>query len=274
MTLLTRPFSLRGALWMSAGDDVVVDPQRIALLVKIDELGSISRAAKAVGWGYKSAWDAVETMNLVAGKALVAKSVGGRGGGGTRLTDHGRTLVRTFRLVEREHRRFVETLDRDAAGLADETLLSRRTSMKTSARNQLPGRVVALTDGAVHDEVEIDVGGHQRVVATVTRGSREALGLAIGVEVFALVKASSILLAMDSGKARFSTRNQISGRIRRIVSGAVNAEVVLDLPQGGHLVASITQASAKALKLTEGEVVSALFKASSVILAVAVHGER
>lgn len=73
MTLLTRPFSLRGALWMSAGDDVVVDPQRIALLVKIDELGSISRAAKVMGWGYESAWDAVETMNVLAGSPLVAK---------------------------------------------------------------------------------------------------------------------------------------------------------------------------------------------------------
>jgi molybdate transport system regulatory protein len=268
MTFMMQPFSLRGALWMSAGEDMVADRQRIELLVKIDELGSISRAAKVMGWGYKSAWDAVETMNVLAGSPLVAKAVGGRGGGGTRLTDQGQRLIRTFRLIEREHRRFIETLDRDAAGIADEALLSRRTSMKTTARNQLPGRVMVVAEGALHDEIEIDVGGHQRVVAMVTRSSREALGLGIGVEVFALVKASSIILASADAQARFSARNQITGHVRRIITGAVSTEVVLEMPNGGHLVASITLASAQALALKEGDVVTALFKASAVILAV------
>lgn len=268
MTIMTRPFSLRGALWISAGEDMVADRQRIELLLKIDELGSISRAAKMMGWGYKAAWDAVETMNVLAGSPLVAKAVGGRGGGGTRLTDQGHGLVKAFRLIEREHRRFIETLDRDAAGIADEALLSRRTSMKTSARNQLPGRVLAVVEGALHDEIEIDIGGQQRVVATVTRSSREALGLGIGAEVFPLVKASSIILASADAQARFSARNQITGPVRRIITGAVSTEVVLEMPNGGHLVASITLASAQALALKEGDVVTALFKASAVILAV------
>lgn len=146
--------------------------------------------------------------------------------------------------------------------------------MKTSARNQLPGRVLAVVEGALEDEIEIDIGGEQRVVATITRSSREALGLGIGAEVFALVKASSIILASADAQARFSARNQITGPVRRIITGAVSTEVVLEMPNGGHLVASITSASAQVLALKEGDVVSALFKASSVILAVAVHGER
>lgn len=140
--------------------------------------------------------------------------------------------------------------------------------MKTTARNQLPGRVMVVAEGALHDEIEIDVGGHQRVVAMVTRSSREALGLGIGVEVFALVKASSIILASADAQARFSARNQITGHVRRIITGAVSTEVVLEMPNGGHLVASITLASAQALALKEGDVVTALFKASAVILAV------
>lgn len=141
--------------------------------------------------------------------------------------------------------------------------------MKTSAGNQIPGRVVAVSDGAVHNEIEIDIGGHQRVVASVTRSSRDALGLGIGVEVFALVKASSIILTSADNQAHSSARNQITGHVRRMVMGADNAEVVLDMPNGGHLVAGITLASARAIALKEGDVVTALFKASSVILAVA-----
>lgn len=73
MNRKTRAVALGGMVWMSAGEDMVADRQRIELLVKIDELCSISRAAKVMGWGYESAWDAVETMNVLAGSPLVAK---------------------------------------------------------------------------------------------------------------------------------------------------------------------------------------------------------
>ena len=53
--------------------------------------------------------------------------------------------------------------------------------MKSSARNQLVGTVSAIVAGAVNDEVEISVGGGQRIVATITHGSTARLGLAVGV---------------------------------------------------------------------------------------------
>jgi molybdate transport system regulatory protein len=261
---MTRPFSLRGALWISAGEDAVADAQRIELLVKIDELGSISRAAKAMGWGYKSAWDAVESMDAFAGEPLVAKAVGGRGGGGTRLTEHGRELVKTFRLLEREHRRFIEALDQDAVGLADGALLSRRTSMKTSAGNQIPGRVSAVFE----DEIEIDIGGNQRLAATVMSGIRERLGLAIGLEIFALVPASLIRLDTKAENSALFAGNHVSGSVRRIGRGTANADVLIDLPNGGNLVANVSLATIEALAVAEGDVVTAAFKPSAVILAV------
>lgn len=61
-------------------------PQRIALLAQIAELGSITRAAKAVGISYKGAWDAIDELNNLAERPLVERSVGGKGGGGARLT--------------------------------------------------------------------------------------------------------------------------------------------------------------------------------------------
>ena len=68
---------------------------------------------------------------------------------------------------------------------------------------------------------------------------------------------------------RLSARNQLAGSVTRIVPGAVNTEVVLELPGGGSVAAIITNQSATALGLAQGSAATAIFKASSVILGVA-----
>lgn len=66
--------------------------------------------------------------------------------------------------------------------------------MKISARNQLPGKVVAINKGAAIANVELDVGG-QRLVASVTVEAVDELGLEPGSEVHAVIKASDVLIA-------------------------------------------------------------------------------
>ena len=89
-----------------------------------------------------------------------------------------------------------------------------------------------------------------------------------GAEAFALIKASSIILVTDSAGARFSARNQLAGLVTRVQTGAVNTEVVLDLPRGGTIAAIITNQSSSELGIELGSNVTAIFKASSVILGV------
>jgi len=67
---------------------------------------------------------------------------------------------------------------------------------------------------------------------------------------------------------KISARNQLIGKVSKLVSGAVNAEVSVALPGGGELVSVITKASAKALKLKKGSPVVAIIKASDILLAV------
>ncbi len=141
--------------------------------------------------------------------------------------------------------------------------------MKTSARNQFVGKVVAVRRGAVNDEIELAIAGGERIVATVTRESTENLGLAPGREAFALVKASSVILMVDGDTARLSTRNRLAGEVARVEPGAVNAEVLVDLPGGGSVAAIVTIESARKLDLKPGRPVTALFKASSVIVGTA-----
>ncbi|HTR58123.1 MAG TPA: TOBE domain-containing protein [Casimicrobiaceae bacterium] len=69
--------------------------------------------------------------------------------------------------------------------------------MKTSARNQLQGTVRELMKGPVSTEVTIEVMQGVRVVAVISTRSAEILGLAVGKPAYALIKASSVVVAVD-----------------------------------------------------------------------------
>lgn len=69
--------------------------------------------------------------------------------------------------------------------------------MKISARNQLKGKVEKITMGAVNAEVVIRTTAGETIVSIVTKDSVENLGLVEGNEVYAVVKASNVMLAVD-----------------------------------------------------------------------------
>ncbi|MGT2475034.1 TOBE domain-containing protein [Paraburkholderia terrae] len=258
-----------GSVWFRSGEQALGGTQRIALLAAIGETGSITGAAKAIGMSYKAAWDAVDAMNNLAGETLVIRSTGGKGGGGTTLTPRALTLIDTFRAVEREHRLFLERAGAAIAGFSDDWQLIGRIGMKTSARNQWYGKVSAIQRGTVNDEVSLALPGGQSVVAVVTHESTETLGLVVGGEAVALVKASSVLLVADDGTSdRLSTRNRLRGTVSAVQRGAVNAEVSLTLEGGAVVTAVVTNESVAELGIAEGQALVAAFKASSVILGV------
>lgn len=259
---------LAGSVWMTVGGENFGGAGRIALLAAIAASGSITRAAKSINMSYKAAWDAVDNMNHLAGEPLVERVSGGKGGGGTRLTARGAQLVENFKLIEREHRRFVQQLSGQAAGIADDFLLIRRMAMKTSARNQFLGTVTQVQRGSVNDEVTLEIAGGQHIYAVVTHESTQDLGLQPGVPAFAMVKASSVIVMVDDGGAKFSARNRLAGTVFQVQRGAVNSEVVIDLDGGGKLAAIITNESLDSMHIAPRGRATGMFKASSVILGV------
>lgn len=248
-----------------------VGEKRIRLLEAIGKHGSISQAAKTVPFSYKGAWEAVDQMNNLAPEPIVLRSAGGHHGGGTELTAFGRRLVAYYRALEQEYQ---GALDRLSCGLADDGDLDvarlrqvlKRLSMRSSARNQFAGPIVAIREGNVDSEVTVRLDPELDLTAVVTRESAENLGLTEGREVLAHVKASSILLIVDEDQ-RISARNRFRGSIASIHEGPVNAEVSLELPGRRHVItAVITAQSVERLGLTVGLPVTAVFKASSVFL--------
>ena len=264
------PLKVRSALTVETRRGAFTGKRWMELLAAIAGNASITAAAKSVGLSYKAAWDAIEAMNNLSDRPLVERSVGGKGGGGTRLTARGEQLVATFREVELENARFVERLNARIAGAGADLKIIERLSMLTSARNHFAGKIVRITSGAVNDEVELALSGGDRIVAVITHRSVQQLGLRKGAEAVALIKASSVIVAVDSGAPmKLSARNQLAGTMTRIVPGAVNTEVVIALAGGNSVAAIITNASAKAMRLAKGKNAIAIFKASSVILATA-----
>ncbi len=69
--------------------------------------------------------------------------------------------------------------------------------MKISARNTLKGKVKKVKAGSVNSEVVVELPGGAEVVSIITKTSAEALGLKEGMEVYAVIKASNVMIAID-----------------------------------------------------------------------------
>jgi molybdate transport system regulatory protein len=111
--------------------------------------------------------------------------------------------------------------------------LVRRFSAKTSARNQFLGHVTSVTRGAVNSEAILDIGSGDSLAAIITNESTDNLALAVGTEAYALVKAPWVIVTTDE-TLKTSARNRLCGVVSRCVEGAVNGEVIIDLPGGSR----------------------------------------
>ena len=69
--------------------------------------------------------------------------------------------------------------------------------MRLSARNTLPGTVIKVTKGAVNAEVDIKLAGGDVVVSIITMGSLKTLGIKKGKKVFAVIKASNVMVGIE-----------------------------------------------------------------------------
>jgi len=140
--------------------------------------------------------------------------------------------------------------------------------MKISARNVLAGTVKKVTKGAVNAEVVLALKEGDTVTAIITNHSVDSLGLRDGGAAYAIIKASEVMIGKNVEGAKLSARNVLAGEVARLEQGAVNSEVEIRLPGGTAVVASITKASVAALDLKQGDKVSAIVKASNVLVGV------
>jgi molybdate transport system regulatory protein len=244
-----------------------LDARFFALLQALHDTGSINKAARTAGLSYKGAWLLLETACNLANEPLLETVTGGAGGGGTRLTEAALGLLHAWQQLQSEHLDFVRAQETRLAALPALHGLMRRMSMKTTARNQFAGNVSALDVGPVSTQVTIALKAGGEITATLTSAAAKRLKLAKGKEALALVKASAVVLVTDFAGWQLSARNQLAGTVSRVERGAVSSLVVLTLPGGGAITASVTNEGVDALGLAVGVPATAVFKAYSVMVA-------
>jgi molybdate transport system regulatory protein len=264
----TESTFLTSSLHLSSSQGGDVSAKRITLLEAIESGGSISAAAKRLGMSYRSAWDAVAEMNNMWDAPLVEKSAGGEHGGSTCLTQQGRELVASFKLMQQEYQRFTAGLNRNLTDFNRLQQCMRRLSMRTSARNQFQGTVEVIRSGPVNSEITLAINDHDRLTAIITSESVEHLGLALGSDVYALIKTSFVILIPANENVVTSARNCLCGTVRELRHGSIDSEAIIELEGGKTLAAVITEESANAPEFQVGKPVCAIIKASHVILGV------
>ncbi|WP_201984018.1 winged helix-turn-helix domain-containing protein [Hymenobacter rubidus] len=107
LLLPTKTYRLNGRLWLETEDGRFLGIGRLELLEQIAALGSISKAAQAMGMSYKRAWDLVSSMNAQAASPLVATQTGGSKGGGAAVTEAGQEAVVAFKALQARFQEFM-----------------------------------------------------------------------------------------------------------------------------------------------------------------------
>lgn len=103
-----KKYKIAVKIWIDEVDGPFLGIGKIWLLENIKKTGSITNAAKEMKMAYRQAWQLVEEMNQRAESPLVEKVLGGKGGGGTKLTDAGERAIQTFYEIEKRIKAFAE----------------------------------------------------------------------------------------------------------------------------------------------------------------------
>lgn len=240
---------------------IVRRPQRIALLQHIAEQGSITRAAKSAGLSYKAAWDAIDELNNLAQKPLVERSVGGKGGGGAKLTEEGERVLRLYQRLQ-----VLQAQVLDSAEDASDFNLLGRLMLRTSARNQLHGKVMAIDSHGRNDLIRLELAGGLSLNAQITHDSTLHLELETGTEVVALIKAGWLEVLAASQSAT-PGHNCLEGKIEAILDAEDGpSEVRITLPNGQVLCALARPDALAQISAAEGVQVKVQFSPSNVLL--------
>lgn len=238
--------------------------KRIELLNAIEEHGSISKAAKAVPMSYKSAWEAVDTMNSLSPEPIVHRETGGKDGGGTTITAYGVTLLENYAVLKEEHTRFLERLSEltDIQSGAFKTI--GRLAMQISARNQIQAEVVSVVSEDVNAKIHLRLKSGQVLVSVITKEAVENLHIEEKQTVTAIFKSSSVLLSILEDEK--SEENRLKGIVTKIDTDIENAKVLVDIGNHDTIVSVVSKDILEKMELKEGSSVMAIIKANDIML--------
>jgi molybdate transport system regulatory protein len=103
-----KKLQVKSKIWLKDHNMMLLGEGRVALLLAIDQLGSINKAAKSMEMSYAKAWKLIDSMNTASKQELVNTNSGGTGGGGTVLTDHGKRAITIYQKLNSACQSFLD----------------------------------------------------------------------------------------------------------------------------------------------------------------------
>jgi molybdate transport system regulatory protein len=242
----------------------LIGRERIKLLEAVARLGSISKAAKVMGFSYKTAWDAVNSINnLLPSPAFVTKAGGRGGGGGAEVTPEGLRLIATFHRLEERLSHISSVIAQEGLDGQDDLLLF-ALGLSFSTRNVFQCEVAQVEKGLVDVSVTLTAPPDKTIVAIVTNEAAAELALAPGRKALALIKAPFVDVA--STKTARPQPNRFFGVVERRVDSRDKSEIAINIGAARMMTSVIPLSAADELNLGPGSEVAASFDAADVIL--------
>jgi molybdate transport system regulatory protein len=178
-------FSPSCKVWIEFEGKRVMGKGGAAILEQIDQLQSISKAAKRLGMSYRYVWNYLDEVRSIVGEPVVETFKGGKaGGGGARLNELGKYLLSQYSLISGNVETYVS--DKESWEVI---------CVKISARNHLKGKVTAVKKDGIMALVKVKVTEPAEITALISCESVEDLKIKVGDEVEAVVKATEVMIA-------------------------------------------------------------------------------
>lgn len=99
---------VKSRIWIEDPKGTFFGEGRMNLLIAVEKYGSINKAAKSMKMSYLKAWKLIDSMNKSSDKLLVSKASGGKGGGGTILTEEGKKAIALFQQLNNNCHQFLD----------------------------------------------------------------------------------------------------------------------------------------------------------------------
>lgn len=259
--------SIDGRLWISKEKQNFLGKGRVELLEHIHSTGSISAAAKVMKMSYKAAWDAIDAINKLSEEPLLERSTGGKGGGGTKLTPAALAYITMYKEMEQAQSLFLEAIEHFADDPKKLSAFISKLTLRTSARNQLLGKVSHIDQSDTQVKVTIELEKAIFVVVKITSQSLQEMDIQTGNAIYILLKAGWISL-FSQEPAKEEDKNILEGNINAINENQTYSEVSVSIGESLTLIVSVPTEELIMKKLHLKERVWAVFDTSNALLAV------
>jgi molybdate transport system regulatory protein len=172
-------------VWIEYKGKPVLGKGGAEILKAIAKEQSISKAAEKLSMSYRYVWNYLQKIQKAVEAPIVETHKGGKaGGGGTKLTALGQSLLEEYQRIEGYM----------SEALADQVYWE-VLGLKISARNQLKGKVVSIEKDGITAKVKVEIKTPVVVTAVITKEAVEELGVKVGDEVNAVIKSTEVMIA-------------------------------------------------------------------------------